>query len=96
MHEICRVRRIRRTIGVAHLFAVPVIGRHDALAAKIEKLRNDFPNAFIHRFHRFNPRLQNAGVANHVRIRKIQHDEIVIRHARQHLVRDWPRAHFRL
>lgn len=96
MHEICRVRRIRRTVGVAHLFAVPVIGSHDALTAKIKKLRNDFPNAFIHRFHRFDPRFQDAGVANHVRIRKIQHDEIVIRHPGQDLVRDWRRAHFRL
>jgi len=96
MHEICRVRRVGRTVWIAHLFAVAVVRREDAFTAKIKELLDDAGTTFVNGFHSFDSRFHNAGVANHVGVSEIKDNQIVIGHPCEDFIGDRQRAHFRL
>ena len=68
MHKVARVRGIGRTIGIAHLLAIAVVGSHDGFAVELEESWDDPRHAFIHRLYRFDSCFDDACVADHVRI----------------------------
>ena len=59
MHEIGGVCGVWRAVRVSHLLAISVIGGDDAFAIKIEELRNNPRNTFVHRFYGLNSGFQN-------------------------------------
>src|SRR5436190_18714351 len=65
MHKIACVRSIRRTITVAHLLAIAVVGGHDGFAVKLEKIGNNPRHAFIHCLYSFDSCFDRASMADH-------------------------------
>src|SRR5205814_4545428 len=60
MHKVGGVRRIWRSVWIAHLLAISVVGRDDAFAIKIEKFRNDACDAFVYRLNCLNAGIEDA------------------------------------
>ena len=73
-----------------------MIGRDETFAVKLEKLRDDAGDTFVHRFDRFDSGCQYSGVPDHVRIGKVKNNQIVICHSREHFIGYFACAHFRL
>ena len=68
----------------------------ERFAVKFEKFGDNSGCAFIHRLHSFDSRLYDARVADHIGIREVQDDQIVVRHARKHFIGDLKCAHLGL
>src|SRR6266446_2179990 len=66
----------------------------ERFAVKFEKFGDNSGCAFIHRLHSFDSRLYDARVADHIGIREVQDDQIVVRHARKHFIGDFKCAYF--
>ena len=95
MDQIRGVGGVGRSIRIAHLLAIAVVGRDQTLAAERQELlarsarrhSSIVSTALI-------PAGDDAGMADHVRIGKIQNDQVVFRHSRQHLIRDFAARSF--
>ncbi len=80
LHVIKRVRGMRRTIGFTvkgHLLGIAVVGGDDGAAALLGDGFEDLSNADIDRFARLDGRGEVAGVADHVAVGEVDHDQAV-------------------
>ena len=77
VNQIRGVRGVRRTIGIPHLLAISMIGRDQTGAAQRQDCRDDARDTFIDRFHRLDAGRDHAGMSDHVRIGKVQDDQVV-------------------
>ena len=93
MHTVAGVRCVRRSVRVAHLFAVAVVRGDQRFAVKLEKFCDNSGTTSIHCLHRFDAGLDHTGVTHHVGICQIQNDQVVVSHAGEHFIADFKRAH---
>ena len=73
-----------------------MVGGDETFSAEIKKFRNDSRATFVHRLNGLDAGFDNSSVTNHIGVREIQNDQIVIGHARENFIGDFVRAHFRL
>ena len=73
-----------------------MVGGDNAFAVELEQFRNYFGATLIDRFDGFDSRFDNAGVADHVGIGKVQDDQIEFVDPLEELIGHFKRAHFRL
>ena len=96
MNKVCGVRGIGRAVGISHLFAIAVVGGDNAFAVELKQFRNNPAATFIYRLDRFNAGFHNPGVPDHIRIGKVEDDEVKFVQVREKIVRYPERAHFGL
>ena len=73
-----------------------MVRRDQTFAVQIEQFGKNTRYAFINRLHRLDTGRNHSGVSNHIGIGEIEDNQIVVGHARQHLLCEEPRTHLRL
>ncbi len=69
--EIGGVGGVGGAVGVAHLFAVPVVGGEEGFAARGKERGDDAADAFVDGLDGFDAGFDDAGVADHVGIGEV-------------------------
>jgi hypothetical protein len=92
--EICGVRCVWRTVSVAHLLAITVVSRNQTFAVQLDQLGDNARATFIDGFDGFNRCRNNPAMTDHVGVREIEDDQVMICHSRQDFISDFNCAHF--
>lgn len=97
-YRIRRVCGIRTSIRVDHRFAIAMVGDNDGRVAIFQSGSNDFFDALIDRFTGFDRGFENAGVAYHIAVGKIETHKIdfFFLEFRNKRIGEFERAHFGL
>ena len=96
MHEVGGVGGVGGAVGVAHEFAVAVVGGDEEPAAEFEHFFDDEAHAEVDGLAGVDAGLNDASVANHVGVGVVHDDEVVTFQTADHFKREIRGAHLRL
>ena len=87
-----------RTVRLFHLVGVAVVGGQNQNAVHLFDGLGGAAHAGVHRFHRFDGRIHESGMAHHIAVGVVEDDHVVFARADAlaHRVAHLIGAHFRL
>src|ERR1700730_5560111 len=90
------MRSVRRTVRVAHQFAIAMVGGHESFAIQSKSFLQNLAHTIIDGFHGFDSGLHDSGMSDHIWVGEIKYHQVIILEPFHHFFGNFWGAHLRL